>query len=428
MADHGDEILTGPSSRTQSGVGKQVHAPGARVPLSAVVPPLFCGTATFTSQYNVDPFALPTTEIIHRALALGVRGFDTSPYYGPAEDLVGRALDTDHVRDRFSRDDYVLSTKVGRIATDVFDYSAHWVRSSVQRSLQRLRTDYLDLVYCHDVEFVSPSEVLEAVTELRRIRDETGTVRYIGISGYPVHVLGELAELVLNKTGEPLDAVMSYANFTLQNTTLRSAGVPRLKAAGVAVVLNGSPLGMGLLRRNGVPVGSRGDFHPAPSGLREACSHAADVCAEHGQTLDTLAIRFALGEWSVEGKEVGSRRKMRMGGDGLRDTPLGVSVIGASSVAELEQNTAIWLRVSGSPDEGQRSKTEVDERLEAEPGQKSYRDLYADVRSALGHWADYAWPSPGADFRPANAPPGAASTEGHLPGKVDDATADRHTS
>ena len=410
MADHGEKI-----SR-------------ARPPLSAVVPPLFCGTAAFTSQYNVDPFALPTIDIIRRALALGVRGFDTSPYYGPAEDFIGLALDTDHVRDRFARDDYVLSTKVGRIATDVFDYSARWVRSSVQRSLQRLRTDYLDLVYCHDVEFVSPADVLEAVTELRRIRDETGAVKYIGISGYPVDVLGELAELVLRQTGEPLDAVMSYANFTLQNTTLRSAGVPRLKAAGVDVVLNGSPLGMGLLRRDGVPVGSRGDFHPAPGGLREACGHAADVCAAHGQTLDTLAIRFALEEWSAEGKDVGFRRKMTTGSNGLDDTAVGVSVIGVSSVAELEQNVAVWRRVSGSRDEGRPSETAVDEPPEPDPGPKSHRDLYADVRSALGHWVDYAWPSPGADYRPANASPTVASTDDHLPEKVDDATVGRHTS
>ncbi len=63
-----------------------------RSPLSSILPRLICGTATFNSQYNPDPYALPTTAIVHSALRLGVRAFDTSPYYGPAEDLLGQAL------------------------------------------------------------------------------------------------------------------------------------------------------------------------------------------------------------------------------------------------------------------------------------------------------------------------------------------------
>ena len=59
--------------------------PPTQTPLSTLLPSLICGTATFNSQYNPDPYKLPTTEIVHRALSLGVRAFDTSPYYGPAE-------------------------------------------------------------------------------------------------------------------------------------------------------------------------------------------------------------------------------------------------------------------------------------------------------------------------------------------------------
>ena len=51
-------------------------------PLSAALPPLIMGTATFNNQYNADPFALPTTELVQRALSRGIRAFDTSPYYG----------------------------------------------------------------------------------------------------------------------------------------------------------------------------------------------------------------------------------------------------------------------------------------------------------------------------------------------------------
>jgi aryl-alcohol dehydrogenase-like predicted oxidoreductase len=104
-----------------------------QIPLSSVLPPLVLGTAAFNHQYNADPHKIPTTELIHRALSLGIRAFDTSPYYGPSEEFIGRALDTDYVRANVPRSDYFLLTKVGRISNTEFDYSASWVRYSIQR-------------------------------------------------------------------------------------------------------------------------------------------------------------------------------------------------------------------------------------------------------------------------------------------------------
>lgn len=60
-----------------------------RPPLSTLLPPLICGTATFNNQYNADPFSLPTNAIVQRALESGVNAFDTSPYYGPSEEILG---------------------------------------------------------------------------------------------------------------------------------------------------------------------------------------------------------------------------------------------------------------------------------------------------------------------------------------------------
>src|SRR5579862_4019166 len=163
--------------------------PQTSLPLSSVLPPLICGTAVFNSLYNPDPYALLTTSIIHRAFTLGIRAFDTSPYYGPSEELLGKALNTPFIRENFPRRHYFLLTKVGRIAESEFDYSSEWVRYSIHRSLKRMVTTYLDVVYCHDIEFVPAVEVLTAIRELRRIRDEEGSIRYIGISGYPVSLL-----------------------------------------------------------------------------------------------------------------------------------------------------------------------------------------------------------------------------------------------
>lgn len=379
-----------------------------RPSLDTILPPLIFGTATFNSQYNKDPYALNTGGLVQEALSLGIRAFDTSPYYGPSEELLGAALDTPFVRDNFPRSAYFLETKVGRIAGSEFDYSAAWVRQSVRRSLQRLRTDYLDLVYCHDVEFVSEDEVMEAVTELRRIRDEQGTIRYVGISGYPIDVLCRLAERVQRETGEPLDAVMSYANFTLQNTTLATAGIRRLKAAGVSVVPNASPLGMGLLRRDGPPVGVT-DFHPAGAELRAAIRRASDFCDSHGELLETVAIRFALETWLQAGSVVGSRGDPASGVPWKRQSiektggqKLGVSVMGVSKVSELEKTMQVWRSILDGLENGQETATKAGRWKKDHEWslnrRKGVQLLAEGIQETIGEWLDVTWPSPPPDY------------------------------
>ncbi|KAF1829051.1 Aldo/keto reductase [Decorospora gaudefroyi] len=383
---------------------------GRRTPLSSILPPLVFGTATFNHQYNSDPFALDTTGLVTSALTHGIRAFDTSPYYGPSEQLLGNALATPFVRETFPRNSYMVLTKVGRIAGDEFDYSKEWVRQSVNRSLERLHTEYLDLVYCHDVEFVSPAEVLEAVKELRRIRDEEGIIRYIGISGYPLNVLGDMAELILRETGEPLDAVQSYANFTLQNQTLAgSRGILRLKAAGVDVVPNASILGMGLLRRDGVPVGGMGDFHPAPSPLREAVRNASDFCNAYGERIEVIAIRFALETWISAGALCGSKGDPASGIpwkhesiDDVGGSKLGVSVIGVSRAPELEKTMLVWRSILDGLEGGQETAVQAGRWYRAwewsTNRRKAVQILAEGVQEVLGEGFNYAWASPGPGY------------------------------
>lgn len=152
------------------------------------------------------------------------------------------------MKDEIPRENYFICTKVGRIRLDEFDYSREHVRSSVLRSCERLRTDYLDVVFLHDVEFVETAQVLEALKELRKLKDE-GVLHNFGISGYPVDFLLDTA-CRCRKDAEigPLDVVLSYANLNLQNETLLHY-LPRFKnEAGVKVVENGSILSMSLLR------------------------------------------------------------------------------------------------------------------------------------------------------------------------------------
>ncbi|KAI1775900.1 Aldo/keto reductase [Hypoxylon cercidicola] len=374
-------------------------SPPPRRPLHESIPPLILGTATFNTQYVPDPFDLPALSIVSRALDLGVRAFDTSPYYGPSELILGDALAHPSVAGRHARASYFLVTKAGRVAGDEFDYSPAWVRYSVLRSLERLHTPYLDLVYMHDVEFVSPPEVLAAVRELRRLRAE-GLVRYVGISGYPVDKLCALAELVRRETAEPLDAVLSYGHYTIQNTTLGGAeAVARFEAAGVDVVLNASMLGMGLLTTRGADAGPMATWHPSPEGLRKACQDLVPIAAAADEKLEVVAIRWALDNWSrVGASKGGCSRRLPSGGR------VGVSVMGISSVAELEETCRVFNSVvegleaeTADAEQTRRRRWSLDRR-------QKIQGLVEKMWTVLGEWKDYSWNSPDPGFVNARKP------------------------
>ncbi|KAM5346180.1 hypothetical protein ACJ41O_009185 [Fusarium nematophilum] len=349
----------------------------ARKPLSDVLPPLILGTATFNHQYHPDPTHMPYTEIVGRALAHNILGFDTSPYYGPSEILLGDALRK--LTPPPPREGYFLITKAGRIAGDEFDYSPAWIRYSVCRSLERLGTPYLDLVYTHDVEFVSPEEVLAAVTELRRLRDQ-GLIRYVGISGYPVGTLASLAEMILRETGEPLDAVLSYSHFCVQNSQLGDSSLlSRFRDAGVECLLNASMLSMGLLTTRGVDNSPMASWHPAPQELRQLCTGLSGIAQREGEHLEEVSIRWALENWARVGSSFGTRLRA---GDSERR--LGVSVMGVSSVDELEETWALWSSVVGEEEAGRKEKIE--------------RIVREGMWPSLGRWKDYAWESGGPGF------------------------------
>lgn len=416
-----------------------------RPPLHTVLPPLILGTATFNTQYVADPHSMPYRDIVARAIAHGITAFDTSPYYGPSEELLGTALDELTTSQQqqptaLSRSDLTIITKAGRIASSEFDYSPAWIRYSVLRSLRRLRTPYLDLVYAHDVEWVSPPEVLAAVRELRRLRDEDGIIRYVGISGFPVDVLCDLAEMVRRETGEPLDAVMSFGNFTVQNRRLGAAWLgddcnnnnredrpdplTRLKQAGVDVVLNASMLGMGLLTSRGIPPDPNNNennnnnsdnssplakWHPSPPGLRQACKQLAAIAARAGERLESVALRWSLAEWARVGSAAGVGVDYAPNVPGIsgssasgssgdrRVIRIGPSVCGVSSVAELDETVAEWrgavqsLLLSG---EGEADKKDARARQD-----KVASLVRTELWPALGpSWLDYAWESPGPGY------------------------------
>ncbi|KAK9477803.1 NADP-dependent oxidoreductase domain-containing protein [Lipomyces japonicus] len=331
--------------------------------LSDVLPPLVLGGGVFNTQMNDDPFNLPIADLIARAFDAGVTAIDTSPYYGESENLIGAALQRADIAARYGRHEYMLNTKVGRIAVDRFDYSDQWVRASVNRSMRRLGTDYLDVVYCHDVEFATPAQMLAAVGALFDLQSQ-GVIRFVGISGYPPDLLVDRVRHVVRRFGRPPDVVQSYCHFTLQNSKL-ARHLAEFKRAGVDVVINSSPLSMGLL--SGSPAAA---FHPAPQGLRDACMRAASHARDrHGMNLADLAARYAIGEFA--------RAACRHGVSGA-------VVVGASYPHELESFVAAWHDVTVQPHGPCHNSDNVLD---------SYQLVFDDVQAVLGSWKDYSWHS-----------------------------------
>ena len=222
------------------------------------------------------------------AIDEGINFFDVSPYYGQtlAEERLGRAL-------LGKRDKVVLSSKCGRYGVDQFDYSVKRVRTSVEDSLKRLHTDYLDLLQVHDVEFGSLEQIInETLPAIRRMQDE-GKTRYVGISGYPLQVLIDIAQQA------SVDSVLSYCRYNLLIDDMDSVLVPAAEGLDIGII-NASPLHMGLLTEHGAP-----DWHPAPPEVHLAVKTAFAYCHEHGIDLTELALRFCFDHPRVASTLVG---------------------------------------------------------------------------------------------------------------------------
>ncbi|KAF9136014.1 hypothetical protein BGW39_009066 [Mortierella sp. 14UC] len=300
--------------------------------------PIVYGTSAFAQLYNPIKAHWPA-EACRRAIDLGINTFDTSPYYGNSEHVLGKALAS--IASTHPRETYYLSTKVGRYGPKKveFDYSKERVRASVEESMRRMHTDYLDIVYAHDVEFVSVEMAVEAVGELFRLKAE-GKVKYVGISGYPLPYLLALIPVLHDRLGQKLDILMTYCHYNLHNTLLQDY-IVHFKDLGIQTVWSASPLSMGLLRSH-TPCP---DWHPAPQRLRSAVQDCISIVDKYrsGKDLAEVAVKFAM-KWQ--------------GCEGL--------VLGMSNAEEVEQNFAWWeqTRKGGRDEEQEKVEDAVRRRLE----------------------------------------------------------------
>ena len=189
-------------------------------------------SAFYTGSGQDDAGAIKT---IHRALDLGVTFFDTAEMYGPYanEELLGRAL-AGH------REDVVIATKFGTILhrTDNsrgLDGSAENVRLSVEGSLKRLNTDYIDLYYQHRMDPGTPIE--ETVGALSELVQE-GKIRHVGLS--------EAAPETIRRANAVHPVTALQTEYSLWSRDPEAEILPVVRELGIGFVPY-SPLGRGFL-------------------------------------------------------------------------------------------------------------------------------------------------------------------------------------
>jgi len=246
----------------------------------------------------------------------GIRYYDTAPHYGVG---LGERRLGEFLREK-PRDEYVLSTKVGRllvpggsmhtddegfdVQTDLvreFDYSPDGVRRSIDDSLVRLGLDRIDVVYVHDPDEFTPESLYGAFGALDELRSSGEITSY----GAGMNQSEMLADFVRNTD---LDVVMCAGRYTLLEQgaldDLLPAAVERDVSVVAAAVFNS-----GLLARDQPSPDLTYNYGPVPRELLERATAIAAVCGRYGVSLPAAAIQFTLGHPAVSTVAVGARSR-----------------------------------------------------------------------------------------------------------------------
>lgn len=249
----------------------------------------------------------------------GVRYFDTAPHYGLglAERRLGEALA------KYPRKEYLISTKVGRLLepTDAFpgendladgfmvpknyirnyDYSADAIKRSIEDSLVRLNTDYIDIVFVHDPDNYYEQALSGAFPALSKLRDE-GVIKSFGSGMNQAEMLTEFVRRT------DLDVVMLAGRYTLLEQDSLDNLLPLALDKNVSIVAAGV-FNSGLMSKDRPAADATYDYAPAPGELIDRVNQIADVCESHSVSLPAAAAQFPLGHAAVANICLGARNR-----------------------------------------------------------------------------------------------------------------------
>ena len=269
---------------------------------------------------------------VNLALERGMNYIDTAAYYGRgmSEVMLGRVLP------QIPRDSYILSSKLGRYAPQHFDFSAKRVAESVDISLERMQIDHIDIMFCHDIEFVDLDQVVNETIPALREQVEKGKVRFIGVSGYPMKIFTEML------SRSDLDVVLTYNHYTLQNDMALSLIEPcREQNVGL---INAAPFSARLLTNLELPV-----WHKATDEVREIAAKAAAHVRDRGSDIAKLALQYSVANEDFSSCVTGSANPDRVNQwcDWLEE-PMDEELV--SEVKEILKPIHNWVYVEGRPE------------------------------------------------------------------------------
>lgn len=263
-----------------------------------------------------------STAMIETAWDAGVRYFDTAPMYGHglSELRTGGGL---RWKDR---DDFVLSSKVGRLLkparridinfepwvdaapfTMQFDYSYDGIMRSFEDSLQRMALESIDMCFIHDIDvFTRGDEQPEVFAQamdgawraLERLRSE-GMVKAIGVG---VNEWQVCHEALLQRD---FDCFLLAGRYTLLEQDALNDFLPLCEERGAAVVVGGG-FNSGILATGAVP-GAKYNYAPAPETIMTKVSSIEAVCHDHGVALPAAALQFVVAHPAIPSFIAGTR-------------------------------------------------------------------------------------------------------------------------
>ena len=277
--------------------------------------------------------------ILRRAFDLGVTHFDLANNYGPpygtAEINFGRIMREDL---RPYRDELIISTKAGY---DMWpgpygDWgSRKYLLASLDQSLARMGLDYVDIFYSHRAD---PDTPLEETMGALATAVSSGRALYAGISSYSAERTAQAAA-IMRQLGTPL--LIHQPSYSILNRWIEDGLLDTLEDVGAGCIAF-SPLAQGLLTArylDGIPAGSRASRNESLTSdhlSERTIAHAralSEIAASRGQSLAQMALSWA-----------------------LRDHRVTSVLVGASSVAQLEENVA----AAGHAVFGAEELTEID--------------------------------------------------------------------
>jgi L-galactose dehydrogenase len=250
------------------------------------------GGAAVGQQYGPVTVA-EVADTVRVAADAGINLIDTSAFYGEgkSEQILGEVL-SGGLREKFA-----ICTKAGRHTRDRFDFTQAGMRACLEGSLKRLRTDRVEILLAHDIEYADDFERVftDTADVLHRLKAE-GKCRFVGMSCYPLCLLRQAVERC------NLDVVISYCHYNLQNRRLFKGFMTAAISHGVGV-LNASPLAMGLLTDQGPP-----PWHPAGDDIKATCRKAAEVCRQLGGNIAELGMQFCVAEERIPSTITGTAK------------------------------------------------------------------------------------------------------------------------